>query len=213
MTFQATKAQVFNRGIPPDAFLEALVKWGRSSPDEIFDWNTEPGDVYDAVFSELGPWPVPFRGPEWFLRRRAILLEVIRVLGGFESTWKWTEGRDVTNSSSGKPDTEEAGAWQVSANSELFGKDLRALVAAKVKDMDGDGDVDANDFRAAMKLDHPLAIEYVARLIRHTRRHNGPLYKGDERRIFPLNLRDEKQSIYPWLSREAVDEFERLIAD
>jgi hypothetical protein len=33
------------------------------------------------------------------------------------------------------------------------------------------------EFQKAMKANHPLAMEYVARLMRQTMRHNGPLYK------------------------------------
>ena len=53
-----------------------------------------------------------------------------------------------------------------------------------------------------MKANHPLAMEYVARLMRHTMRHNGPLLK--DRSKFTGELREKEQSIYPWLSREAV---------
>ncbi len=188
-SFSATKSRVANRGVPPDGFLRELVEWGRTAPAEIFAPNAA-NDVYSAVKAELGPFAPG-------LHRRAVMLEVLRVLAGFESSWNWNDGRDVTNATSNRPETEEAGAWQVSANSVFFGRDLRALVEQDVRDMDGDGDRDADDFRAAMKLDHPLAMEYVARLLRHTIRHNGTVKRGE---------------INPWLRRGAVAEFERLIA-
>ena len=118
--------------------------------------------------------------------RRAAMLEVLRVLAGFESSWDWTCGRDVTNSTSVTPTTIEAGAWQVSGNSRAFGRDLRDLAPA-----------DGDRFQRAMKSDHPLAMEYIARLLRHTVRHNGPV------------LRHE---IDPFLSREAVAQFMSLLS-
>ena len=49
-------------------------------------------------------------------------------------------------------------------------------------------------------------------MMRYTRRPNGPLLKGNERSKFnPPEFREEEQSIYPWLSREAVEEFEAFL--
>ena len=102
------------------------------------------------------------------------------------------------------PTNSEAGAWQVSSDSLAFGQDLKDLVKREV------GTLDGIKFQKAMKANHPLAMEYVARLMRHTMRHNGPLYKDRSR--FKGKLRDEEQSIYPWLSRDAVAEFQRFLA-
>jgi hypothetical protein len=63
----------------------------------------------------------------------------------------------------------EAGAFQVSANSMAFGPELKDLVLSKVESTDG------TKFQAAMKQDHPLAMEYIARLLRRTVHHNGPV--------------------------------------
>ncbi len=197
MMFIATKAKVKNRGRPPDGFLEELVRWASKAPEDIFETNAEPGDVYGSIKYVLGPWNGADGTPQRSVHRRAAMAEILRVLAGFESTWNWKEGRDTTNSTSNRPETEEAGAWQVSENSEFFGRDLRNLVSQRVRDMDGDNDVDADDFRAAMKLDHPLAFEYVARLLRHTCAHNGPV---------------KRHEIDPWLSRESVEEFEGMIS-
>jgi hypothetical protein len=182
MKFNKTKAKVHNRGVPPDSFLEELVKWGKSAPEEIFQINDKP-DVYNSVSDVLGPW-------KSFEHRRAVMLEVMRVLAGFESTWDWTEGRDVTNSTSITPETIEAGAWQVSANSLVFGQDLKDLVMKTL------GTKDGNAFQSGMKGNHTLAMEYIARLLRHTVRHNGPV---------------KRKEINPWLSRAAVSEFENLL--
>lgn len=182
MIFVATKQRVANRGVPPDEFLAELVDWGTQAPDEIFAPNPYD-DVYVSVVGVLGPW-------KGLSHRRAVMLEVMRVLSGFESSWNWTEGRDTTNPTSVTADTIEAGAWQVSANSMHFGQELKDLVLARVGTLDGDA------FQRAMKEDHRLAMEYVARLLRRTTRHNGPV------------LRHE---IDPWLRRDAVDEFEALL--
>ena len=182
MSYTATKQKVANRGVPPDSFLDELVAWGRQAPDEIFAPNPND-DVYSSVVGTLGPW-------QGLPHRRAAMLEVMRVLAGFESSWKWTEGRDTTNPTTVTPDTIEAGAWQVSANSMNFGQELKDLVMAQV------GTLDGTEFQKAMKENHPLAMEYIARLLRRTTRHNGPV------------LRHE---IDPWLHRNAVAEFQALL--
>jgi hypothetical protein len=182
MKYITTKQHVLNRGIPPDDFLDQLIAWGKSAPDEIFAPNPF-SDIYSSVRNTLGPW-------EGIQHRRAVMLEVMRVLAGFESSWDWNEGRDTTNPTSVTPDTIEAGAWQVSANSMSFGEELKQLVLAKVGTLDGIA------FQKAMKENHPLAMEYVARLLRRTTRHHGPV------------LRHE---IDPWLRPDAVAEFQALL--
>jgi hypothetical protein len=114
------------------------------------------------------------------------MLEVMRVLAGFESSWKWNAGPDTTNPTSVTPSTEEAGAWQVSANSLAFGQDLKNLVLQHA------GSLDPVEFQRKMKEDHPLAMEYIARLLRHTVDHNGPV---------------KRHEIDTWLHRDAVEEF------
>jgi hypothetical protein len=129
MTYVATKQKVHNRGIPPTGFLDELVAWGRVADEEIFAPNSHD-DVYSSVKSSLGPWKDGNH-------RRAVMLEVMRVLAGFESSWDWTAGVDVTNESSITPDTIEAGAWQVSANSVNFGPELKVLVIKTIGSVDG----------------------------------------------------------------------------
>jgi hypothetical protein len=182
MAYHATKQPVLNRGVPPDDFLDELVAWGRTAPDDIFVPNSHT-DIYSNVFGVLGPW-------ENLRHRRGVMLEVMRVLAGFESSWKWNEGVDVTNPASVTPDTIEAGAWQVSANSMGFGEELKNLVLTKV------GSLDGNDFQRAMKQDHQLAMEYIARLLRRTVNHNGPV---------------KRHEIDSWLRKDAVTEFRALL--
>jgi hypothetical protein len=177
------KSSVLNRGIPSDEFLAELIAWGKSSSDEIFAKN-DRFDIYSSVKKELGPY-------ETMARRRAVMLEVMRVLAGFESSWKWSAGRDTTNPHSNRPETTEAGAWQVSADSMAWGSDLTALVDRVVGSRDG------NAFQSAMKSNHALAMEYIARLLRHTINANGPV---------------KRREIHPWLSKKAVKEFEKQLA-
>jgi hypothetical protein len=182
MRYIAAKQHVANRGVPPDNFLDQLVAWGKQAPDEIFAPNTH-NDVYSSVLDALGPW-------QGITHRRAVMLEVMRVLAGFESSWNWNAGRDTTNPTSVTPDTIEAGAWQVSANSMNFGQELKDLVLAKA------GTLDGNAFQKAMKENHDLAMEYIARLLRRTTHHNGPV------------LRHE---IDPWLRGNSVAELQGLM--
>ena len=71
-----------------------------------------------------------------------------------------------------------------------FGPELKDLVLRKV------GSLDGNAFQRAMKRDHPLAMEYIARLLRRTVKHNGPV---------------KRHEIDEWLRRDAVEEFQTLL--
>jgi len=199
MQFNETKARVHDHGGPPDEFLTELVEWARSAHDEIFARTETVGsrDIYNKVFAELGPY-------ENLLHRKAVMLEVMRVLAGFESSWDWKEGVDVSRLGIDTPENAEAGAWQVSYDSRHLAPGLWTLLLAHdVKN--------GVTFQKAMKFDHPLAMEYVACLMRHNTKHNGPLYKGDERLAIRRSLRNPEHSIYPWLSHNAVLEFESLL--
>lgn len=180
--YHACKAAVYTRGIPPDSFLDELVAWGKTAPGVIFERN-EHKDIYGSVYKELGPYI-------GLTHRKAVMLEVLRVLAGFESSWRWTEGRDITNSTSGTPETEETGAFQVSCNATAFDPSLKQYV------IDTLGSRDCRAFIRETKIDHVFAIEFAARLLRFTTHHNGPV------------LRKE---INTWLSRDAVTEFETCL--
>jgi hypothetical protein len=70
------------------------------------------------------------------------------------------------------------------------GQELKDLVLAKV------GSLYVNDFRRAMKQDHPLAMEYIARLLRRTVKANGSV---------------KRHEIDSWLQNDAVMEFLDLL--
>ena len=180
--FVACKEKVHNRGRAPNAFLDELVDWANTAPDEIFKPN-QIHDIYSNVVGELGPW----QGPK---HRKAAMLEVLRVLGGFESSWDWNEGVDVTNPESNTPCTEEAGIFQCSGNSMNFDPTLKELLKKET------GRTDCETFKTETKSNHPFAIEYCARLLRFTVRHHGPIRDRD---------------INQWVRRDAVAEFESFL--
>lgn len=197
MNFKAALHPVLNRGAASPAFLGEMVEWCRSADDTIFAPN-ELADIYGKVRAELGPW----RG---IIHRRAVMLEVMRVLAGFESSWDWKEGVDTSRLGADTPENEEAGAWQVSYDARRISGSLQSmLIAADVHD--------GITFQRKMKFDHPLAMRFVSTLMRFNTKHNGPLYKGEERNAIRSSLRGPEHSIYPWLRKDSVAEFEDALA-
>lgn len=188
--FIETRLPVYNRGKPPVDFLEFIVDWAKDAPDEVFAVNSK-ADVYSHIEYKLGPW-----NERGFLRhRRAVMLEVLRVLAGFESSWDWTEGRDV-----GAGDQticeKEAGILQCSGNS------MRGFPSAGRWAKQEYGVSDCFQFRAVTRQDRGFAIEYCARLLRETYRHHGPL-----KRVQHVENNPRRHSLHPFLSRHAVEEF------
>lgn len=194
--FEETKRRVFNRGVAPDSFLNEMVDWAITADGDLFAPN-DRYDIYSKVRYELGPW-------ESLVHRRAVMLEVMRVLAGFESSWDWQEGVDTSRLGSDTPENSEAGAWQVSYDARKLDPELAALVVSR-------GIEDGITFQRVTKFDHPFAMEFVALLMRFNTKHNGPLYKGDERLIIRKSLRGEEHSIYPWLNRQSVIEFQKYL--
>jgi len=120
------------------------------------------------------------------------MLEIMRVHAGFESSWNWKEGVDVTNQASQlHTEGQETGIFQVSFDSTRLGDGAMKPFAAA----HGIGTV--GSFITEMKKDHKLALEYYARLVRVSIKWAGPLIRHE---------------IDPWLSRPAVDEFQILLA-
>jgi hypothetical protein len=180
MIYHACKSRVLTRGIPPDSFLDELVEWGRSADESIFTVNDRE-DIYTVIRPQLGPWT-------GLQHRRAAMMEALRVLAGFESSWRWNEGVDITNHHSlTHLEGQETGAFQVSFNSTSFDASLRDCVRRYC------GSLKIHTFIERMKSDHRFAIEYAARLLRFTTRHNGPVLRRE---------------INPWLRKEAVAEFQ-----
>ena len=152
--FIATRYPVSTQhGRPPIAFLEQLVDTLNALPDEVFAEN-KLHDIYAVMKGALGPYTS-------LLHRKAVMCEVLRVQAGFESDWRWDAGVDSENAHSmAHMESEETGAFQVSFDSIGNGK-AELLNFAKQHGIDT-----AEKFITKMKTDHPLAIEYCARLLR-----------------------------------------------
>ena len=124
------------------------------------------------------------------MHRKAVMLEVLRVLGGFESSWDWLCGRDETNPNIDEPENEEAGIFQTSYDSLPHDASLAACCRRyKVKT--------AEDFIRVTKANHTFALEYTARLLRFTVNHHGPV---------------KRKEINEWLSMAAVAEFRKFLS-
>lgn len=180
-SFHYCFAPVANRGTPPAAFLEQLLTWGRTAPDDIFAPNASSQDIYSLITPALGH-------SDDMTMRRATMLEVLRVLAGFESSWNWNEGVDITNLASMRNiQGRETGIFQVSFDS--LGFDPDALVACVTRHTVERPDV--LTFLGAMKQNHTLAMEYCARLLRVSSKWDGPIERGDVRRVVNRFARDE----------------------
>lgn len=192
-TFTHLLSPVKGRGIPPVAFLGELVAWGRQAPADIFAPNDEPGDVMVKLCDILGPWDGTTGTAGHLLSRKCAMLELLRCLSGFESSWHWNEGVDLTNARSQEDlVSQEAGIFQVSYDS--FGLEhqhhtLRGLLASQRID-------NVRNFIDRMKGNHFFAFEYAARLLRINYRWDGPIVRAE---------------IDSSLSRAAVDEFKKLM--
>lgn len=120
------------------------------------------------------------------------MLEVLRVLGGFESSWNFKEGVDTNNPASNTACKEEAGVFQCSGDSMAFDQSLKSLFQKA-----SGGKTDCETFIIVTKRDHKFAFEYCARLLRFTVNHHGP-------------VRDKK--INKFLRRDAVSEFQGFLS-
>ena len=126
------------------------------------------------------------------MHRRAALLEVMRVHAGFESSWDWNEGVDITNPHSvAHIEGQETGIFQVSFDSVLLGHNAM-LPFAQAHGIDTPA-----SFIPKMKADHQLAMEYYARLVRVSVQWAGPI---------------KRHEIDQWLKAVAVAVFEQLLA-
>lgn len=161
--YLATLHAVQGHGAPPTSFLDVLVRTLKSLPDSVFAADLNH-DIYSVLAPVLGPW-------QGLGHRRAVMAEALRVLAGYESNWKWTEGADTTAGHEA-PDEVEAGAFQVSANSLHFDASLVECVDAAA------GCHDPETFCTAMKTKPELAVEYCARLLRYSTRWDGPINRG-----------------------------------
>ncbi len=197
--FGILRENMYNRGRPPVAFLNELIDWAISADDEVFARN-ERFDIYSKIAADLGPW-------QSLRHRKAAMCEVLRVLGGFESSWNWNEGRDMSANNTDH-DTTEGGIFQCSSNSMYFLRDDPYIEQVFEKiGIRRRGPQRSKRFLEVTKSDHEFAFEYTARLIRHTLNHHGPLkyYKG---RIYQGRQHD---GVGDHISRSAVNEFQSFL--
>ena len=204
MKFDVANTAVFNRGSAPLTFLVELVNIVRGLPDEIVSSEYKSSSEEDIfAFLQRGvpaAYQIDSARP---IERKAWLCEVLRVLGGFESSWNWQEGRDTTNPASFTPCTTEAGIFQCSGNSTYFDVSLKDTVAryarqANVNIEKLSADKVCELFQVLSKQSHAFAVEYVCRLLRFTIRHHGPIKRGE---------------ILPWLREGAYKEFLRNLEE
>ena len=167
---------------PPVSFLDELVDWALLAPDEIFARNSAV-DIYSSVAPQLGPFGLAGH-------RKAVMLEVLRVLAGHESMWNWNQGVHATKSAAKTSHNEEAGAFQISPDSMDLDTGLKDFVRTTL------GSTDDATFITKTKSNHPFAIEYAARLLRVTIAHHGPIVR---------------KSIHIELKKTAVTEFRRYL--
>ncbi len=185
MEFKYCKAQVSNRGKPPDSFLNEIIAWAKLAPVELFAPNPEPADIYVYAKSVLGP----YGSVEY---RRGVMLEVMRVHAGFESSWNWNEGVDTSNQTSmHNVEGQETGVFQVSFDSTYLDNGRMKPFAFE------HGIETPQKFIPRMKSNHKLALDYYVHLIRFNVQWAGPI---------------KRHEIDPWLSRKSAEELQMLSA-
>lgn len=142
----------------------------------------------------LGPWQGLPGTPERLMHRKCAMLELLRCLAGFESSWHWQEGVDTTNKTSmAHIEGQETGIFQVSFDSLGLEHQHHTLKTL----LDAHGVTGPQVFINRMKTDHPFAFEYAARLLRISYQWDGPIKRGE---------------IDSSLSRTAVAEFMSLFS-
>lgn len=177
--------RVYNRGAPKQEVVAEIIAFAKHAPSQIFDVN-DKYDIYESLKVELGPY-------RSLKHRRAVMAEALIILAGFESTWNYLEGRDMTANNTGSC-VQEAGIYQTSANSTYFGSDLKLLLDNQCGNYVGKTECDK--FITCTKHDVPFAHEYTARLLRYTTNHHGPI---------------KRKEIHKWVSNSCVQAIERIL--
>ncbi len=170
----ACRTKIYNRGNVKQDFINEIVSWAKTAPDEVFSKNS----VYD-VYSMMAPRLGPYKNLK---HRKAVMVETLLVLGMYESSGRWGAGIDVTNPSSFKNKcNEEAGAFQCSGNSVSLDPSLKVLFKKHCGNYIGKSTCEK--FIVCSKLDHVYAIEHTARLMRtypNGLKHHGPLKRKSD---------------------------------
>ena len=166
-----------NGNVAPDSFLQELITWANQAPNQVFESNPK-SDVYSFSKAKLAP-----NGWKNLKHRKAAMLEVMRNLASWESSYSWKAGIDTQNASSAKNKcNEEAGIFQTSANIMAFDKSLKDLFDKRCRQQYS-GNSDCIKFIKCSKdphADHTFTIEITARALRFTTRHWGPLLRRND---------------------------------
>jgi hypothetical protein len=176
-SYQATRKSVPNRGIPPVSFLDELVNWLITAPNDIFTPRPSPANGPDPdIYLIIKPYLGPVQGA-WtdVPSRRAAMGEVLLKLAALESSWNWNEGQDESNPEENSPLTYSSGVFQTSADSMAF-PGMKDFAISK-------GVFTPEQFIVACKTNHPFAMEYCSRLLRVNTRWDGPIDRGELQHI------------------------------
>jgi hypothetical protein len=183
--------RVHNRGVIPLAVVKDVVEALRETPPEVFAVNNN-FDVYSSVTKELGP----------FLNlkhRAAVMGNVMLVQAGYESSWRYGEGRDLSANNTSAC-TEEAGLYQTSGNLNTFNDEAKqTLIPFQEQHCLPASTVTArcNEFRRCTKEPVKSFVHgHFIRASRITVRHWGPMVRKE---------------INPWLSKACVLQLEALL--
>jgi hypothetical protein len=176
--------KIHNRGVPSERVVDDLIKVIKSTPSSVFAVNPH-FDIYSSVYKELGPW----RGEK---HRRAVMANVLLVMSGYESSWNYQRGRDMSADNTSLL-TQEAGILQTSCNAQNLPPISKELKEFTLKTC---GKNDCQTFITCTKASPWMAYGFVARLIRARLDHHGPL---------------KRKEIHPWLSRQCVAEIESVL--
>ena len=175
---ESCKSRIYNPSKPPQAPNNHIVQRAKKSPNTYYTANSYT-DVYSLVKPKLAP-----DGWRNLKHRRAAGIESLIVLGAYESSFDWTEGRDWSNSSSGTACTEEAGMWQTSGNT-LTGDLYKGMGLKDLFIKECSGYPIANDCRRFIKCTkaeskRDFATSYTWLVIRRTLLHHGPLIRKSD---------------------------------
>lgn len=212
MTFDETRKSIGgNHGQPPTTFLTDIVNWCRQAPDSLFAPNDVPVDIFTAIKPKLGTLVSEDEGGRHFkwdniLHRRAAFCEAATIHSGRESDWRYHIGVDTTNRRSQSDiKAEEAGIFQVSFDSVFLphGRKEELWELAEGLGIDTpEKFIHAMKFRIEERTEvqRRIVFDWYAAIMRRSITWAGPF------------VRHNADSVYPYLRRAAMLEFQQLLA-
>lgn len=178
--------KVKNRGVVPFTVMKEIIEAVKDTPKEVFAENKN-SDVYLSVAEKLGPY-------SGIKHRMAVMANVMSVQAGFESSWDYKEGRDMSASNTSAC-TAEAGLYQTSGNMNTFNAEAKEqLVPFMAKHCKN---TSCLEFQRCTKEPIKAFVHgHFMRASRITNRHWGPMVRKE---------------INPWLSRACVLQIQGLL--